>query len=304
MKFDFGKMLFLAIFLSIFGLGGLVWPVFVFSLIFSTLSSGNTKRTTARTQKKAQTAVKAKVVRAQRILKEYFEAHSELVLDEGVVLKPYNQRFTTVNSLYLYKDEDQVATLDEFRKSYPSTYEDLLEQAVSAIETHRFEEKSREKVKEEVKQESQKLTEIEQFIETIDSLNIEITHEQITTGLYEVTAYLKQIHSIVTEFPDAKEKTKKLTQYYLPILVEILQSYQQLNKSARNHEEFKRTEERLQKTIILINEALKTISYTLTQEHFMDLSADMTTLEALLKKDGLVSEGSLKAVRNQVKTDE
>ena len=135
-------------------------------------------------------------------------------------------------------------------------------------------------------------------------MNIEISNEQITNGLYEVTAYLKQIDMIEKEFPDSKEKTKKLTQYYLPILIDILESYKQLNKSARNHEEFKKTEERLQKTILLINEALKTISYSLTQEYFMDLSADMSTLEALLKKDGLVTEGTLKAVRNQVKEHE
>ena len=109
---------------------------------------------------------------------------------------------------------------------------------------------------------------------------------------------------IVKEFPESREKTKKLTQYYLPILVEILQSYQQLSKSAHQHEEFRKTEERLQKTILLINEALKTITYTLTQEYFMDLSADMSTLEALLKKDGLVSEGSISSLRKQVKTNE
>ena len=56
--------------------------------------------------------------------------------------------------------------------------------------------------------------------------------------------------------------------------------------------------------ILLINEALKTITYTLTQEYFMDLSADMSTLEALLKKDGLVSEGSISSLRKQVKTNE
>ena len=72
----------------------------------------------------------------------------------------------------------------------------------------------------------------------------------------------------------------------------------------RNHEEFQKTHQRLLKTILLINEALKTIITSLTQEYFMDLSADMTTLETLLKKDGLVKEGSLSDMRKQVSVRE
>ncbi len=289
MKFDFGKMLFLAIFLSIFGLGGLVWPVFVFGIIFSAMSSSPKKTKSARkTASKKSSVDKAKIARAQRVIKEYFERHPKLELDGNLVVQPYQGRFTTVDHLYLYKDGDQIATMDEFRKSYPSTYDDLLEQCCLAIEK-----KPASSNKTVQPSSVEKLTTIEQFIETLNALNIEILNDEITQGLYEVTAYLKQINVIVKEFPESKEKIKKLTQYYLPILVEILQSYQQLSKSARSHEEFKKTEERLQKTILLINEALKTISYTLTQEYFMDLSADMSTLEALLKKDGLVSEGTL-----------
>ena len=300
MKFDFGKMLFLAIFLSIFGLGGLVWPVFVFGMIFSALSSSDRKtKTTKKTVAKKTTIDKAKITRNQHILKDYFQNNSSLELENGIVVQPYQGRFTTVDMLYLYKEDDQIATLEEFRKSYPSTYDDLLEQCVLCIEkgvtTNR---------KTPMEPKREKLNTIEQFIETLNELNVEISNEQVTQGLYEVTAYLKQINVIVKEFPESREKTKKLTQYYLPILVEILQSYQQLSKSAHQHEEFRKTEERLQKTILLINEALKTITYTLTQEYFMDLSADMSTLEALLKKDGLVSEGSISSLRKQVKTNE
>ncbi len=301
MKFDFGKMLFLAIFLSIFGLGGLVWPVFVFGLVLSSMTSSSKKMTGAAAKStKNRTISKAKITRAQRVLKEYFEKNSCLVLCDGITIEPYQGRFTSVDMLYLYKDKDQIATLNEFYKSYPSTYDDLLEQCMIQIEKQ----PAASHVHAEAVQNKESFTVIEQFIETLNELNVEISDEKITRGLYEVTAYLKQINVIVKEFPESKDKIKKLTQYYLPILVEILESYKQLNKSARNHEEFKKTEERLHKTILLINEALKTISYTLTQEYFMDLSADMTTLETLLRKDGLVQEGTLNSLRKQVSADE
>ena len=44
------------------------------------------------------------------------------------------------------------------------------------------------------------------------------------------------------------------------------------------------------KTIILINEAIKNITSSLFDEEMMNLSADMTVLENILKQDGLVQD--------------
>lgn len=296
MKFDFGKMLFLTIFLSVFGLGFITWPIFIFGLVFSVLTGNKKKSTPKANNRKTVNDKSAKYV---PVMKSYFSTHQSLMLDGGLSIKIQNGHFVSVNDLMLYLGDDQIGTMDEFRKTYPSTYDDLLQQCALVIESGKAEEKTVHQTKAD-----EKLSTIGQFIEVLNGQNLEIEHEQITQGLYEVCAYLKQIDLIIKQFPESADKTKKLTQYYLPILVDILESYKQLNKSARNHEEFKKTEDRLLKTILLINEALKTITTSLTQEHFMDLSADMKTLETLLKKDGLVSTGTLSELRKQVKVHE
>ncbi len=71
------------------------------------------------------------------------------------------------------------------------------------------------------------------------------------------------------------------------MLTEILENYERLSVNASNHSEFKENEDRLLKTLVLINGALKTVSESLCDEYYMEMSADMKTLEALLKKDGL-----------------
>lgn len=58
-------------------------------------------------------------------------------------------------------------------------------------------------------------------------------------------------------------------------------------------DEFKKCEAQLIKTIILINEALKSINESMHEDDYMNLNADITTLQSLLKKDGLVREGSI-----------
>ena len=47
------------------------------------------------------------------------------------------------------------------------------------------------------------------------------------------------------------------------------------------------------KTIYLVNEALTNLSETLCDDEILDLSSDMSVLETMLKRDGLVKEGTL-----------
>lgn len=284
----------------------LLFPAFIIFVIISNLSKDSKSN-----RKSSTTTVSSmKLFKCNRLMKEYFYSNNSLRLSEGIEIKPGEDGYKSLNALYVFKDNDGVATLNEFRKSYPSTYDDLIIQcleyfenpsAFSKTEEVKQEEKFEEKTTKKVKNMP---TTIEKFIVRIDDLNIEIPHEEISNGLYEVTAYLRQINNIEKEFPDSKEKTKKLTQYYLPILVEILEQYKQLSGSARNHAEFSKTEDKLIKTIILINEALKTISYSLCQDYYTNLSVDMSTLETLLRKDGLVSDGTLRSVKEKVKSNE
>ncbi len=102
--------------------------------------------------------------------------------------------------------------------------------------------------------------------------------------------YLNQINKIENEFNDSKKKTTKLYQYYLPMLKDILTSYIRLEKNASETDEGKESEDRLLKTIVLINGALKTISSSLVEDYYTEMNVDMRTLESILKKDGLVDE--------------
>ena len=296
MKQGFGKILFLMIFLSVFGFGSIIWPIFMFGLVFSVLTNGKPKKTVKSNKNNKTKTQSDENHQAIAALKKFFETQTSLQLESGLVLKKETSHLMSVNDLVLYLDEDQIATLDEFKKTYPSTYHDLLQECVNLIESGQAQKVQQAKV--------EPASSIEHYIELLNGQNLDIENEEVSHGLYEVCAYLKQIDLIVKQFPESEDKIKKLTRYYLPILIEILDSYKQLDHSVRNHEEFEKTHQRLLKTILLINEALKTIISTLTQEYFMDLSADMTTLETLLKKDGLVKEGSLSAMGKQVSARE
>ena len=232
-------------------------------------------------------------------LKDYFSEYVELPVMDGINLRLKNKSYRSLNSLNIFNNNDYVCSLAEFGYQFPKTYNQILRLLLSFAmdENPEYKQSSKpakkvtKKVedKEEVKLEAR----TDSFITIIDDLNTAIPDEEISNGLYESTALLKQIKTIEETFPSSSEKLDKLYSYYLPILVNILNQYKDLEKTQHN-EKFKQTKEKLQKTIILINDAMKTLTATLCEDDILNLSADISTLEAILKKDGLVGEGIMK----------
>lgn len=304
-------------FMVIFGFGGifsgLLFPLIIFFIIYKSVTKNNEERQTIRRRSSSgQSRMRLSGRQSDLVneaLSRYFRTHEKLPLLEEISLRPEKAEYTGLRNLVLLKDDDCIGTLDEFGERYPRLYNEILRLLVEFAKQPQTEEKPQTTAdqKPEVPAEEADLPQAEPaqpeldraeaYIEKINALNTEIANESITNGLYQTCALLKHLAIAEEKFPENKDKLDKLYQYYLPILLDILENYKNIGQSASNHEDFHEAEDRLNKTIILINEAMKTISATMAEDDLMSLSADMTTLEALLKKDGLVQEGTLSGVR-------
>ena len=304
-------------FMIIFGFGGifsgLLFPLIIFFIIYKSVTKNNEERQTIRRRSSSGQSRTRLSGRQSDLVNEalsrYFRTHEKLPLLEEISLRPEKAEYTGLRNLVLLKDDDCIGTLDEFGERYPRLYNEILRLLVEFAKQPQTEEKPQTTAdqKPEVPAEEADLPQAEPaqpeldraeaYIEKINALNTEIANESITNGLYQTCALLKHLAIAEEKFPENKDKLDKLYQYYLPILLDILENYKNIGQSASNHEDFHEAEDRLNKTIILINEAMKTISATMAEDDLMSLSADMTTLEALLKKYGLVQEGTLSGVR-------
>ena len=227
-----------------------------------------------------------------KVLAKYFKHNVSLVLFDDISIDLQGGSYTTVDNLYVSYKGEKISQLKEYKSYYPETYEKVIEalaklakKAQSAKKEDKKEEKQEEKVK-DVKIDS--FSEAEKFIDEINSLNRDLYNEEITNGLYQTCELLKQIDIVDREDGTVDPKLNKLYEYYLPILTGILSDYKRLNASPIKGEEFKNCETKLIKTIKLINEALKTIYSSLHEADYMNLNADINTLQSLLKQDGLV----------------
>lgn len=306
-----------------FGLGTLIWTLVGISVVFSLLenlfyspvflliiaglvgwgavsaikkSQNNTNpyqktygSTTRRTTYSTNTSLNStQLTRITNYLKEWYSENKSLPIGTNIDLRLHDTTFTSLSSLDVYRDNTYICTLEDFKNRYPDSYVEIMKE-VDGLASRNSAKKA---AAEQKAAEAARPKDAQYYIQEIDRLNNEIPDEEISNGLYETTSLLKQIDKLQTKFPSAKDKLKKLYEYYLPILVKILNQYESL-QTATMDPSLEETSEKLKKTIKLINDAMKTIISSMTDEDFINLSADMQTLEAVLQKDGLTADSNM-----------
>lgn len=261
-------------------------------------------RRTRSTQRSRTNLSASQMAKVNVYMRKFFRSNRTMKIGTGIELKTHGTSYASLSSLDVYRNGSFICSLDEFGKRYPDSYKELMDEICRRSDDGQsdiFEAEIQETPKEEVhEQPKQKTTPKEQsaqyFIDTINDLNNGIPDEEISNGLFETTALLKQVQSFELKFPNSRTKLSKLYEYYLPILVRILKQYETL-QDAKLDENYETVKEKLKKTIHLINDAMKTIIKSMTDADMMNLSADLTTLESLLQKDGLTQEGTMQSLK-------
>lgn len=234
-------------------------------------------------------------------LRKWFRTHQKLTISTGVELRVRGSEYRSLSNLEVYRNGNLVSNLNAFGANYPESYEQILKeiskQADEYQNTEVFEADAKPTSTPQEKKEEQaapQTSNAQSYINQINALNNDISDEEISNGLYETCALLKQAQKLEETFPASKGKLKKLYEYYLPILVRILKQYDAL-QTAQTDPNYAETKEKLGKTVVLINDAMKNMIASYTDQDFINLSADMATLNAVLKKDGLTSDSRIEA---------
>ena len=260
-------------------------------LVYSIVKGGdsNKKNDFKRTvpKKKVYSMKNGDLNKIDKKLANYFKHNISLPVVDDISLTTQSGKFTTADQLYLtYKDE-KICKLGEFNSQYGDVYKKIMD--LLLVFSTKDEDFLKAEVKVEEPKKKNKLSSGEKYIERINELNNSIPQEEITNGLYQTCDLLKQL-KYLTENKDDNPKVTKLYDYYLPILVSALEKYKKLQDSKVINDDFKQTEAGLIKTIVLINEALKTIIGSMQEDDYMNINADVSTLQSLLKKDGYGSD--------------
>ncbi len=262
----------------------------------------SSRKTSARAQRKLSSSEIAKINVA---LRRYFQNNEAFTIGD-YKLALSGDRYTTFDQLDVFRNDQYLYSFGEMASRNSRRYDALLEELahfasvnpgsnrgdVIDVEVTEHVEPVQKKT-ETAYQSTQARTEKKQkevsrsqaFIDQINDLNNSLPDQDISNSLYQTTSLLSQIQQLEKKFPDSKNKLDKLYDHYLPILVNILEQFNRL-QNVKTDPSYAETKEKLTKTIDLINDAMSSIISSMSDQDFINLSADMSTLEAVLQKDG------------------
>lgn len=238
----------------------------------------------------------------------------------GYVLTNTASRFRSIDMAEITVNGRAYISGADYRRSDPQGYEALfstvLNLAMQDVQTKpgkvvdadfvpsgtkRTEEKRAEETPAQPKAEP--VDDALRFRDVINSLNDDIPDEEISNGLYETTALLKQLCDLEKSFPASKPRLRKLYKQYLPYLVNILQQYTKM-QNVQTDPNYKENEKALKGTIAHINSAMRDrLIPGMSENDSANLSADMSTLESMLRKDGMSDEGDIAAALRKNKEE-
>ena len=179
----------------------------------------------------------AQMAKINVYLRSWFRTRRSLPIGSNIDLRIHGERYASLASLDVYRNNTYICSLSDFGRRYPDSYNEILRELSSLAEqgraadaevidveaTDRQERQEKQETKkEEPKKEEKKTKGSQDFINEINQLNDDIPDENISNGLYETCALLKQIQTLEERFPASRDKLKKLYEYYLPILIRIL----------------------------------------------------------------------------------
>ena len=287
---DYGfELLYYFMPLIVFGLIGIGF----FKLFQSLFGLNMNNQVQRRTTYKQSNVRSAKITSIDKVLSDYYKNNVSFMLFDDVSLATKSGTYSTVDNLYVCYQDEKICQLSELKNVYPGAYDKIInalskvsKKDIKAMNQAVKKKETKKEKKEEKKKDS--FSQAEEFIDKINSLNKDLSNEEVTNGLYQTCDYLKQIDIVDREDGTVDPKLNKLYEYYLPILQGILEEYKRLSESPIKGDEYKECETKLVKTIKLINEALKIIYGSWHEADYMNLNADMSTLQSLLKQDGYV----------------
>lgn len=117
-----------------------------------------------------------------------------------------------------------------------------------------------------------------------------VEKDETRKNLNEIHDTVNKIIEVVETKPKKAKKIDNFFEYYLPVLIKIVNRYDEIENNDLNSKEGKDFMVKADKMISDTNGAFKTILSSLYQNDIIDADADMKVYDMMLKADGIVGD--------------
>lgn len=139
------------------------------------------------------------------------------------------------------------------------------------------------------------LTEMQQQLDTLHALNEALPDPQLSAAMARMEKAGRSIVETVEATPAKAKQVRRFANYYLPDAVNVLQQYAKLAKQGVRGENAASIRAEVERNAASIATAFENQLDALYAAESMDLSADLTVLQNMLKGQGIVTTLSVKA---------
>ena len=127
-----------------------------------------------------------------------------------------------------------------------------------------------------------------EYVQRLEDLKAQTGDEEIRRGLEQLIPIVQNIFRRVAEVPGSETEIKRLTDRYLPMIINSTESYLSYARKNITGEDMDDLKEEVISGISLVTEACTNLLNRLYEDGIVDASTDISVLKMLLKQDGLL----------------
>ena len=126
-----------------------------------------------------------------------------------------------------------------------------------------------------------------EYLLEIRAANDEIPGEEVSNKLYQLENVSGRIFKCVEEHPEKLPDIRKFMRYYMPTVLKLVNSYAEFDKQPVQGEHITQAKTEIEQALDTVNEAFENLLDSLFEDDAFDISTDISTLETMLKQEGL-----------------
>ena len=127
-------------------------------------------------------------------------------------------------------------------------------------------------------------------IQTLKTHREALSEAGISGKLKSLEELLKKILDKAEQDPDAQETVERLIDDYLPTLIELVESYEKLDRRTLQESDVRTARQELEETLTRTQRAFENLLGNLNRKPTADLSKKVCMLKRMIESDGLLEE--------------
>lgn len=121
----------------------------------------------------------------------------------------------------------------------------------------------------------------------IRKLNDDIKDYDVSERIYRIEEHTQNIFDYVTANPEAMPQIRTFMNYYLPTTLKLLDSYSRIEQMGVAGKNMQKSKENIEEILDTLVDGFQQQVDKLFANESMDISSEITVLEAMMKQDGL-----------------